>query len=62
LYLPIEDKFGRHRIINALALWTDLWVANRQGEVREMGLSVNGLAMAANGTLERCQLERCCIM
>jgi hypothetical protein len=57
LHFLIEDKSGQHRIINALALSIGLWVAKRHGEIREMGLIVNGLTMAANGTLDRCELD-----
>ncbi len=57
LFFVISETSGKHQNINALALSVGLWIAKRQGEIREMGLVVNGLAMTANGARDRGELE-----
>lgn len=57
LYFVVEQTAGRHHLINSLGLSTGLWIARRQGEIRELGPVVNGLAGCANTLRDRKALE-----
>jgi hypothetical protein len=50
LFHRVEETPDNHRLLIALALDTGLWIANRRGEIRELGLIVSGIATFANAS------------
>ncbi len=57
LYSILEENAENHRLIILLAVSTGTWIADRQGEIRELELIVSGIATFANQSSNRQELE-----
>ncbi|MCG8427322.1 MAG: hypothetical protein MI754_08210, partial [Chromatiales bacterium] len=57
LFFLLEENLENHRLLINLAVSTGVWIADRQGEIKELELIVSGIATFANLTADRQELE-----
>ncbi len=57
MYTLMDDNPNNHHLVALLAVSTGAWIADRQGEIRELELIVSGIVSFANQSVKQQDLE-----